>query len=212
MTTTTASIISDARSTLIDDNAATYSDVQLLGFQTDAERLVVFYKPDAYPRRRFIPLVPGTNQELPADGIALMDISQNELSKRSATIVDKELLDHENRFWQAATGEVDVQHWCADPRDPRRFDITPPNDGTGSILTLYGAVTPDLTLGGNITLVDSYKYVLYAFTLHRAYAETSRKGDTVKAEYWLQKGLQALGIKSAAQVQVAPKVTANPGQ
>ena len=78
---------------------------------------------------------------------------------------------------------------------------------------LYCAVPPALTSAGDaLVLVDTYKYTLYCFTLHRAYAENSRKGDTVKADYWLKQGLQALGIKSAAQVQVAPKVSANPGQ
>lgn len=206
-------IVNDARAILLDDGAVEWSNADLLGFVTDAGRLLSNFKPDAYPIRAFIPMVAGTNQELPAGGVAIIDLSQNEVSKRSATIVDKELLDHENRFWQAATGELDVQHWCADPRDPRRFDITPPNNGSGSVLAVYGAAPPALAdMSDPIVYVDTYKYALTCFTLHRAYAEQSRKGDVVKSQQWLQNGLQAIGIKSAAQVQVAPKVNANPGQ
>jgi hypothetical protein len=206
-------ITNDARATLIDDDLATWSAVQLRGFVTDAERMVSFYKPDAYTKHEFVPMVAGTNQDLPVDGIAILDVNENEVSRRAATLVERELLDTENRFWRAATGEVDVQHWCADARDPRRFDITPPNDGSGSVRVLYGAAPPALTSEASpIVLVDTYKYTLYCFTLHRAYAENSRKGDVQKADYWLQKGLQALGIKSAAQVQVAPKVSASVGE
>lgn len=206
-------IVDDVRSILVDDDSTEWSDADLLGFVTDAGRLLSNFKPDAYTKRAFIPMVAGTNQALPSDGIAIMDISQNEVSKRSAVIVDKELLDAENRFWQAATEELDVQGWAADPRDPRRFDVTPPNNGSGSVLALYGAAPPALTaLADAIVYVDTYKYALTAFALHRAYAKQSRKGDNAKSQQWLANGLQAVGIKSGAQVQVAPKVTANPGQ
>lgn len=207
MTILASAVISDARATLIDDNAATYSAAQMLGFVSDAQAMVCTYKPDAYTKHEFVAMAEGTDQEIPADGTQFMSATMNEVSKRSATQVDQAMLDTENRFWRRATGETDVQHWCASAKDPRRFDVMPPNDGTGSLRVLYCAVPPALTAAGDaLVLVDTYKYVVYAFTLHRAYAETSRKGDTVKAEYWLQKGLQALGIKSASQVQVAPKL------
>jgi hypothetical protein len=209
MTILASAIISDARATLIDDNAAVYSALQMLGFVSDGQQLVCTYKPDAYTLHEFVPMAVGTDQEIPAGGTQFMSASQNEVSSRSATMVDQSMLDTENRFWRAATGETDVQHWCASARDPRRFDIMPPNDGTGSLRVLYCAVPPVLATDGDaLVLVDTYKYPVYCFTLHRAYAENSRKGDTVKAEYWLQKGLQALGIKSVAQTQVAPKLGA----
>ncbi len=209
MTILASAIISDARATLIDDNAATYSAAQMLGFVSDAQGLVCVYKPDAFTKHEFVAMAVGTDQELPADGTQFMDATANEVTSRAATQVDKAMLDTENRFWRRATGERDVQHWCASAKDPRRFDIMPPNDGTGSLRVLYSATPPALTAPGDaLVLVDTYKYPVYAFTLHRAYAENSRKGDTVKAEYWLQKGLQALGIKSASQVQVAPKLGA----
>lgn len=206
-------IIDDVRQILIDDDSVEWSDADLLKILSDAGRQVVTFKPDAYPIRDWVSMVIGTNQELPAGGVAVMDISQNYVSQRSATLVDKELLDHENRFWQAATGERDVQHWCSDPRDPRRFDITPPNNGQGRVLMLYGGTPPQLTARGDtVVFTDPYKYPLTCFCLHRCYAEQSRKGDSTKSQQWLQNGLQALGIKSTAQVAVAPKVTANPGQ
>ena len=201
-------IVSDIRSILLDDDLVEWADDDMLRIVTDAGRLLSSLKPDAYTKREFIAMAAGTDQELPADGIAVLDVGMNEVSKRAATIVDKELLDTENSFWGASTPEVDVQHWCADPRDPRRFDVTPPNDGTGSVQVLYGAAPPALTaLGDSIVYVDTYKYALTAFSLHRAYAEQSRKGDSAKSQQWLQNGLQALGIKSVAAVQVAPKAT-----
>lgn len=205
-------IVNDVRATLIDDNSTEWSNADMLGFLTDAGRLLSNYKPDAYTKRQAVPMAAGAQQQLPADGIAVLDADENEVSGRIVTLVDKELLDTENRFWPAATRETDVQHWTTDQRDPRRFSVTPPNDGTGSLVMLYGAAPPALTaMGDAIVYVDTYKYALTCFTLHRAYAEQSRKGDLAKSQQWLQNGLQAIGIKSAAQTQVAPKLSTTPG-
>jgi hypothetical protein len=207
MALTAADIVDDVRGILIDDDFTEWTDQDLLGFVTDAGRLLSNFKPDAYTKREPVPLVAGTEQTLPADGIAILDADENEASRRAVTMVDKELLDTENRFWPAGTRQRDVHHWCADPRDPRRFTVTPPNDGTGSLVMVYGAAPPALTSTSDpIVYVDTYKYPLTCFALHRAYAEQSRKGDSAKSQQWLANGLQALGIRSAAQVQVAPKL------
>ena len=126
MTILASAVISDARATLIDDNAATYSAAQMLGFVSDAQGLVCTYKPDAYTKHEFVAMAEGTDQELPADGTQFMSATMNEVSKRSATQVDQAMLDTENRFWRRATGETDVQHWCASAKDPRRFDVIRP--------------------------------------------------------------------------------------
>ena len=205
-------IVNACRVTLIDAAAATWSDAELLGYLNEAERAVVFLKPDAYTVRDYIPMVAGTNQAIPTGGVAVLDLSQNEVSKRRVTLVDKELLDEANRFWQAATEETDVQHWCADPRDPTRFDITPPNDGTGSVLCLYGAVPTAIAATSNaINLNDSYQYALECFTLSRAYAKNSRKQDLAKSAAYMNEFRQSLGIKATAQIAVAPKVSSNVG-
>jgi hypothetical protein len=208
-----ASVIVDAcRVTLIDVAKVTWSDDELRGYLTEAERNTVFLKPDAYPLREYVELATGTQQSLPVDGVAILDVNDNEASKKVVTLVDKGLLDNENRFWRAGTQETDVQHWCADPRDPRRFHVTPPNDGSGSVEILYGAVPPPINyLQQDINLTDSYQYTLECFVLSRAYAKNSRKQDLVKSSAYMNEFRQTLGIKSTAQVAVAPKVGNTPG-
>lgn len=204
-------IVNACRVTLIDSAAATWSDAELLGYLMEGQRQVCFLKPDAYTQRDYVDLAAGVKQALPANGIAILDVGDNEVSGRACTLVDKEMLDHSNRFWPAGTQEVDAQHWAADPRDPRRFDVTPPNTGTGSLEVLYGAYTPDTELGVDITLNDSYQFALECFVLHRAYAKNSKKQDLAKAGAYLETFKQALGIKSAGQVAVAPKVSQSAG-
>lgn len=200
-------IVNDVRSILLDDDSVEWSDADLLGIVTDAGRLLSNYKPDAYTKREAVGLVAGVNQTIGTryavpvtDAIVVLDVGPNEASGRVVTPVDKAMLDTENRFWPASTPETDVQHWTLDPRDPRRFEVTPPNDGSGVVEVLYGAAPPALDdMADIIVYADTYKYALTAFALHRAYAEQSRKGDSAKSQQWLQNGLQALGITSVAQ-------------
>lgn len=191
---------------LLDSAKATWSDVELLGYLNQALRTTAELKPDAYVRREYVAMVAGTRQELPAGGLAIFDTDENEDSGREATLVEKSLLDHQNRFWPAATPEVDVQHWCADPRDPRRFYVTPPNDGTGSVSCTFGAVPDAVALGGQIPLGDSYHYALRCFALAQAYSKNSKRQDLAKVAGLMQEFRQTLGIRNQAQAAVAPTV------
>jgi hypothetical protein len=165
-------IVDSARLTLQDADSDTWTDQELCDYLTEAEAHTVALKPDAYPIKGPVSLTAGTDQVLPTGAVAILDLDHNVVSRRRITLVDRELLDETSRFWPAGTQERDVQHWCADPRDPRRFDVTPPNDGTGVVEALYGAVPPACELSGNIHLGDHYRVILMWFVLHRAWPRT----------------------------------------
>ncbi len=212
-------LVSDASTILIDQNHTGWSEADLLGYVDDFQSNTTMLKPDAYPVRLYIPLVSGLKQELPDGtdpelprGIAVLDIDDNEVSGLVCVLVEKELLDAENRFWPKATRLPDAANWSADPRDPRRFDITPPNDGTGSLSVLYGAVPPRLADGDEpLVLGDQYKLAGVTFLLFRAYAKNSKRQDLGKSQAYWSQYLNILGIKSTAQIAVAPKVTQQVG-
>lgn len=205
-----SAILGEVRVTLLDPNGSTWGDPELLGYFNEFQRTTAFLKPDAHTVRRYIDLEEGVNQDLPDDGIAVFEIGENEASGRMATLVDRGLLDHANRFWPAATKERDVQHWAADPRDPRRFAVMPPNDGTGSVECLYGAVPPAATLGdapeGAMTFPDSYEHAAKCFVMAKAYAKNSKRQDLAKSAACMADYRQALGIKATAQAAASPKV------
>jgi hypothetical protein len=201
------------REQLLDTAKVTWSDATLLEALAQAQRTLCFWKPDAYTIRAFVPLVQGTNQDLPADGIALFDIGQNQYTGMRITLVDDELLDETQRFWPVTNVQRDVEHYSADPRNPRRFNVAPPNDGTGEVLIHYGAVPPNLAnLSDTIALVDTYEYVLKCLTLADAYRKNTKKQDLTKSAALTQEARASLGIKSQGQVAVAPKVTVSEGE
>jgi len=184
-----------------------WSNAELIGYLVEAINATCLIKPDAYTLQGYIPIVAGVTQELPAAGIALFDISENEASKRRVTQVDRALLDEENRFWPAATQEVDVQHFTADELAPRRFYVTPPNTGTGSVKALYGAQPTAVTaLGDTVPLQDIYQPALLCYAESRAKLKPSTRQDPARAAAALSEWGMMVGAKTQAQAATAPKV------
>lgn len=211
-----SSTISSVRDTLVDANGVTWTDSELEGYYNEALRALVMLKPDAYVVDGPVALVAGTRQNLPAGATAIFDIEFNTVSKARANMVDKELLDEANRFWRAATGETDVQHWCADPRERTAFVVTPPNDGDGSVVAVYGAVPPEVGMSTGtssaIPIGDQYEPALIQYILHRAYAKQTKRFDQAKSQAALQQFMTLLGIGSKGQAAVAPREVNSPGE
>lgn len=205
-----------ARVTLIDAQKNTWTDAELLDYLNQAIRATCFEKPDTNPVRDEVALVAGTKQTLPEGAIALLDIYRNTTSSgasgRVVTQVDEGLLEEASRFWPAATQQQEVEHFTADPRDPRRFTVFPPNDGSGVLEMLYGAVPAALTaLADALPVPDSYESPLRDFVLAYAYAKNTQRQDLSKTSYYMQQWARKLGIKTNAQMAYAPKVAAAPG-
>jgi hypothetical protein len=206
-------ILDSVSGTLLDVARRTWSYSDLLGYLNEAIRATAFVKPDMFTVQAFCPLVAGIAQQLPAGGVALIDITDNESTGRSVTQTDLALLQEENRFWPAATQEPIAENYAADPRTPYRFYVFPPNDGTGSVRITYGAVPATLTgsSGESLSVLDFYQSVLTCFVLAKAYAKNSKKQDLTKYSGYMNEWRLSLGLKSQAQVAIAPKTAQTPG-
>jgi len=213
MAITTETIFDSVSTTLLDVARSTWSHSDLVGYLNEALRATAFLKPDMYSVQGFFPLVVGIAQELPDGGIALIDVTDNEVSGRAVTPCDLSILQQENRFWPAATQEVDVENYAADPRTPRRYYVFPPNDGTGSVRITYGAVPLELTgsSGETLPVPDSYQSSLTNFVLAKCYGKNSKRQDLTKYAGYMNDWRMSLGLKSQAQVAVAPKLSQTPG-
>lgn len=211
MTIQASVILDSAATTLLDEAGITYPDADMLGYLNEALRATAFVKPDMYTKQEFVTLAAGVLQSLPDAGIALLDIQQN-ANGRMVSQVDLQLLDESSRFWPRGTQQAEVEHFTADPRSPRRFKVYPPNDGTGSVEILYGLTHPELTDPSDPLLIpETYQNALINFVISKAYGKTSKKQDLVKEAAAMQAWRQALGLKSQAQIAVAPKVVSQPG-
>ena len=214
MAVSVETVINNVARTLLDTAFRTWSRAEHVANLNEAQRLICGdYKLDAYPKREFVALVAGIAQDLPDDGTALIEITDNEASGRSVTQTDLAILQEENRFWPAATQQPEVENYAADPRTPRKFYVFPPNDGSGSVRITYGAIPPELTgsSGENIALSDAYQYPIERIMLSMAFAKNSVRQDLSKSQTFINEARLALGLKSQGQVAVAPKTSQSPG-
>lgn len=214
MAVSVETVINNVARTLLDTAFRTWTRAEHVANLNEAQRLICGdYKLDAYPKREFVAMVAGIAQDLPVDGTALIEITDNEDSGRSVTQTDLAILQEENRFWPAATQQTEVENYAADPRTPRKFYVFPPNDGTGSVRITYGAIPPELTgsSGENIALSDAYQYPIERIMLSLAFAKNSVRQDLSKSQAFINEARLALGLKSQGQVAVAPKTSQSPG-
>lgn len=206
-----SSTIYRARLDLVDEDAVTWTDDDLVEDYNEALRALVQVKPDAYVLEDSIVLAAGTHQRLPDGGVAIFDLSENVASGRRVTLVDGELLDETSRFWPAGATSEDAIHWTADPRDKARFRVYPPNDGSGVVTGSYGAAPPEVHLYDAIPIADIYEPAIIRYVFSAAYRRNTQRQDLAKSEGYLRQFYNALGLSAQSQIAVAPRVSESPG-
>jgi hypothetical protein len=205
-------IVTDqARRILIDAAKVTWLDADLLAALNEAMRATQAVKPDFYTVRDVIDLTAGIAQALPDGGTTLIDITSNVASGQVVTQCDLALLQEVNRFWPADDQVLDVDNFATNVKEPTRFFVTPPNNGYGRVNASWGAVPPVITgLTDELPVLEIYQTPLLNFVLGRAYAMNTKKQDITKATYYMNEWGKALGLKTQAQIAIAPKVTDTP--
>jgi hypothetical protein len=211
MALTAATLIDSVSSTLLDTAHRTWSRDELLDCLNEALRSTSLAKPDVYIVEGPVTLLPGEVQTIPADGVALVDVTRN-TGGRTISQVDKTLLDEASRFWPASTRVPGVEHYTADPRDPLRFTVYPPNDGFGIVDMVYAAVPPQIMYEAEeIVLADTYQAPLQNYMMGKAYQKNSKRQDLLKASSYLQQWGQMLGLDAQSTNAIVPKVASQPG-
>ena len=204
-------ILDNASGILLDVARRTWTLADLLAYLNEALSATAFVKPDMYVLQGFVTPAAGVDQTLPDGSVALINITRNATGRVIAQC-DPELLAEANRFWPRATLQAEAENFAADPRDPLRYRIFPPNNGLGSIEVIRGAVPPRITDPADTLAVPaSYEHPLTNFVLSRAYSKNSKKADPTKQAYYMQQWGSLLGLKSQAQITVAPHVAQVPG-
>lgn len=218
MTVLVGPLLDSVSVTLLDTARRSWPlQTDLVPYLNEALAATAAIKPDMYTRQEFFAPEPGVSQVIPDDGVALLNVIYNEASGRVITQVDGGLLDEANRFWPGATQELDVQHFAIDPRDPRRFNVTPPSTGVNSnfaasIQILYGAV-PVVTgsSGEEIPISANFGPILTNYVLGKCYGKNSKKQDLTKMQAYMNAWGALVGLKSKGQIAVSPRVSVPEG-
>lgn len=195
---------------------------ELCRYYNDGQRAVATVRPDALVKTAACPLVVGTRQTLPADGVKLIEPVRNTGgTQRAVRMVAREILDAQVPGWHSLPGKAEIVHVMYDLREPLAFYTYPPAALGASLDLTYSAKTVDIAIpaagaavtdvAGNLSLSDQFANPLRDYILFRAYSkDATYTANAPRADKHLQLFADQLGIDIKAAVAVAPRSDGNP--
>ncbi len=206
---TVDSVLQAVGTLLQDPSFIRWPQTELLAWLNDGQREIVLAKPSASVKNTEMVLVAGTKQQIPTDGINLIEITRNK-NGNAIRIVSREILDAQMPDWHSqAKATAVVKHYAYNPKDPKTFYVYPASTGGNLIEVVYSANPTDCTLGGIINLDDIYKSALINYIAYRAYSKDTEYAENVQlaADYY-GKFASVIGIKETVDNATNPNAMA----
>lgn len=200
MTTEVDFVLNRVASLLQDTAHVRWTAQSLTDYLNEAQLAVVKKVPSANTTISDLTLVEGTQQNLPADGMTLLDVTRNKPGGSPGAVirwVDMDIQDATDPDWHTATAAVTVDEYMYDPQDPYVFWVSPPQTGTPTDVELkYSAIPTVVNIGDNIILRDEYVNALVEYMLHRAYSRDAEyAGEDGRAMTHLNQFYKELSAK-----------------
>lgn len=201
----------NARSTQLGDvDGTTWANETMIVALNQAIRLLVLKRPDSSYKIQTILLKKGSRQNIPADGVSLINVVRNINSDDSIgdsiREISKRSLDSMFPGWHKRTATL-VEEYCADQRAPKHFYVypSPAADDTVKIEIEYSAmpnpVTRD-TVSEELPFDPIYDQPLIEFMLYKLLSGDNATGGA-NGGIHLKTALDLLDVKSVSDNEVA---------
>jgi len=207
MATTVRSILNRAASLLNDEEFVRWEEAELLEWLNDGQRVIARGPAtDAYILRATIVAVAGTVQSLPADGIRLIDVIKNIADGGAIHQSDYAIVDMLQSVWRAAAAGA-AENYFFDDRNPKQFEVYPPQAGGEVIEIVYNAQPADAVVTGNIIIDDMYADSLIDYIAYRGFSKDTEDSATElrKATAFYKAFLVGTGNKDAVDGLIEPR-------
>ncbi|MNY05295.1 hypothetical protein D3C86_1380080 [compost metagenome] len=182
-----------------------WTKAELFGWLNDAAVEVVIRRPSAHAITVTHELVAGVRQELPEDGIQLLDVPRN-TAGRPIRRVDRQLLDDQRPDWVTQAAGT-TKHYTYDDRVSTEFYVYPPATAGAQVELLYSAPPPSVADDEDqLQLSRIYTSPLLSFMLYRALAKDSEFADGALAATHFQAFSEAIGAHGAVASAASPNV------
>lgn len=218
-TLTALSVIKKAQILLQDTTSVRWTQLELLGWLNDAQREVVMNKPNAFVVNGKVPLVAGTKQSLPSDGVQLISVVRNlgstgTVQGDAIRITQREALDAQIPGWHSQAAATTILHYMFSPFDMKTFYVYPPSVVPNNLEIIYGAsptalADAALTNSAVISVDDIYQTVLIDYILYRAYSKDAEyAADAQRSQFHQQAYMNLLTGKAKLETVFDPNSAA----
>lgn len=207
MATKVRSLLSRAASLLNDEEYVRWEESELLEWLNDGQRVIARGPAtDAYVVRDTIQAAAGTVQSLPSDGIRLVDVVKNVSTGRSILQADYAIADALSSTWRSMTAG-EAQNFFYDERNPKQFEVYPPQSGGEQIEVVYNAQPGDAVVTGTIAIDDMYADALIDYMVYRALSKDTEdvSVDLRRADSFYKAFLVGAGFKDSTDAMIEPR-------
>jgi hypothetical protein len=178
-----STLVAQARVTLIDEDAETWTDDELLGYLVMAVNKACALLLDLYVRVETVALELGVRQYLPEGGLVLIDAPIN---GAGGPVLQASLteLSRVQRTWPTAT-PGQPQYFIYDKRSPRTFLVSPPASSGAGLELVFGATPPAFTASDELPISAWFDTALWAFVCGMALAKNTTRQDLTKSAQFM---------------------------
>lgn len=176
-------LVGQARTTLIDTEATTWPDDELLGYLQMGVKKICALLLDAYVTVTEHALATGMRQYLPEGGLVLIDATTN---GDGQPVLQQALteLARTQRDWAAAT-PGQPRYFVYDKRSPKTFLVWPPAASGASLELVIGAQPPEFDFSDQVPIDEWFDTALWAFVCSMALAKNTTRQDLGKSTQFL---------------------------
>lgn len=194
---------------------ARWDDAELLRWINDSRMAIITRKPSACSKIATVPLAGGSHQQVPANGVQLLDVICNmgldgQSAGRSIRRTDRQNLDDDDLYWQRATPKVEISQFTYDDRTPKDYFVSPPAQAGTHIKICYAAIpapvsAPTDMLDVGLEVMDAVvNYVAF-----RAKSKDSQYANAGEAAAFYAAFGDALGMQTQTQAAASPNQLGN---
>jgi hypothetical protein len=205
--TTVRSVLNRAAALLNDEDYERWEQSELLEWLNDGQRVIARGPAtDVYVLRDNMEMVAGTRQSLPGDGIRLIDLPKNVSTGRSILQADYAMTNVLQSAWRSASAG-EAENYFYDERNPKEFEVFPPQAGGEVVEIIYNAEPPDVLVSGNIAIDDVFADTLIDYVVYRALSKDNEDvaAEQTRAAQFYQQFLVGAGMKDATDVMIEPR-------
>ena len=207
MATTVRSILNRAAALLNDEEFVRWEESELLEWLNDGQRAVAKGPAtDVYVLRANLTAAAGTVQDLPDNGLRLVDVVKNVSGGGVIHQTDYAIVDVMSSTWRAATAAA-AENFFYDERNPKQFEVYPPQSGGELIEIVYNAQPGDAQISGNIVISDMYADSLIDYVAYRGFSKDTEDSSTelTRATAFYKAFLAGIGMKDAVDDATEPR-------
>lgn len=167
------------------DEGITWTDTDIYGYINEAVKNTIQRAPESNSKKELIDTVVGTDQVLPADAVAIINVISNAPDANGVigdiiNETDVQLKDAYNPAWRRSRATAKVLEWMK-RSEPTKYLVWPPMAVVAKLYIEYSFYPADvIALGDTISITNEFNEPIRTWSLYRTFSRDSEDTPSMK--------------------------------